>query len=104
MNRRSGAQWCLSMHPPAGDRYQHTCRPLHVVQLYVGFSVLQLVTNLRKFGTRLLRTFGCPSMKKLGAARGVHRCEDAVDVTSRRHPDRQKHPRTAQVVGQDDAR
>ena len=38
-----------------------------------------------------------------GAALGVHRCEDAV-ATSRRHPDRQKHPRTAQVVGQDDAR
>jgi len=47
MNRRRGAQWCLSMHPPAGDRSASAYVPSSFRSMW-GFRVFKLILQLVK--------------------------------------------------------
>jgi hypothetical protein len=59
MNRRRGAQWCLSMHPPAGDRSASAYVPSSFRSMW-GFRVFKLILQLVK-RTSLSSLFGFAS-------------------------------------------
>ena len=68
MNRRRGAQWCLSMHPPAGDRSASAYVTSSFRSMW-GFRVFNLILQLVKRTSLFVvsrrlkarsRTFGLP--------------------------------------------
>jgi hypothetical protein len=56
MNRRRGAQWCLSMHPPAGDRSASAYVPSSFRSMW-GFRVFKLILQLVKRTSRFIVPF-----------------------------------------------